>query len=642
VLSGTETVGQTLSVTDGTWQGQATITFAYQWRRNGSNISGATSSTYTLIAADYDAVIDCVVTATNSLDSASADSNDTGAIAGLAPTNDVAPSISGSTGLGDTLTRTEGTWSGVPTPSLTGQWRRNGAAIPGETGATYTIVAADSGADIDYLETATNAEGSTSADSNDITVQTFTAPVNTVAPSITGNDPATIDDVLTRVEGTWSGNPTPTLAGEWYRNNVATGETGSTYTVTAADDNSFIFYRETATNAIGSASEDSAAVTVEDFTAPSITGSPTIAGTEEVGETLTATAASVTGNPTPVRTWQWQRSDDGSTGWADISGATNSTYLLDAADEGKFVRAKQIETNALGSDEAVSVASGEIQPSSAAGLLDPDYKGSSFAMSPDTLLYGSYSATDDISGSVTNGDPGQFSVAILRDSDNAVRSFTPAEVADGTANTWVQAGGSAANGFVRRGYDQSVTALDVSNLNHADQESTPAMLKLFDSSTGLILENGKAAMEFNSNWIVSTFSLLPQPNTIFSVAATKLSTEFRLLYDSADGVERNTYDTDGDAFAGSVLSGPGWVLNESYIHSIIYNGASSSIYRNSVLLVTGNVGSQGLTGLTIGSRFNNVSPFRGVVQSFIVYPSDQSANRPGIETAINNEYSIYP
>jgi len=133
----------------------------------------------------------------------------------------------------------------------------------------------------------------------------------------------------------------------------------------------------------------------------------------------------------------------------------------------------------------------------APGILNA-YKGSAFAMSPDTLLYSSYSGTDDISGSVTNGDSGQFSVAILRDSDNAVRSFTPAEVADGTANTWVQAGGSSANGFVRRGYDQSVTALDVSNLNHADQESTPAMPKLFDSSTGLILENGKAAMEISS------------------------------------------------------------------------------------------------------------------------------------------------
>jgi hypothetical protein len=407
VLSGSEVVQQTLSVTNGTWQGVAPISFGYQWKRDGVNIAGATSNTYTLVAADYGAVISCDIPANNSLGTTTAQSNETGAIAGLAPTNDTAPSIAGNDSLGDTLTRTAGSWSGVPTPSVSGQWRRNGVAIPSETGATYTIVAADSGASIDYIETATNAEGSATQDSNDITVQTFAAP--TIGAGLS------------------------------------------------------------------------------------------IAGTEEVGSTLTATAASVTGNPTPTRTWQWQRSADGSTGWADIAGATNSTYLLDAADEGKFVRAKQIETNALGSDEAVSAASGEIQPSSAAGLLDPDYKGSAFAMSPDTLLYGSYSATDDISGSVTNGDPGQFSVAILRDSDNAVRSFTPAEVADGTANTWVQAGvGGAANGFVRRGYDQSVTALNVSNLNHGDQTTTANMPKLFDSSTGLILENGKAAMDYSA------------------------------------------------------------------------------------------------------------------------------------------------
>ena len=76
VASGTAQVGQTLSTTDGTWQGVTPITFAYQWRRDAINISGATSSTYTLVAADYTTDIDCVVTATNSLGSASADSND--------------------------------------------------------------------------------------------------------------------------------------------------------------------------------------------------------------------------------------------------------------------------------------------------------------------------------------------------------------------------------------------------------------------------------------------------------------------------------------------------------------------------------------------------------------------------------------
>ena len=359
VLSGTETVGEELSVTDGTWQGQATITFAYQWRRDGSNISGATSNTYTLVAADYDAVIDCVVTATNSLDSTTADSNDTGAIAGLAPVNTVAPSISGSTGLGDVLTRVAGTWSGVPTPTLSGQWRRNGVAIPGETGATYTIVAADSGAAIDYLETATNAEGSATADSNNITVQTFAAPTNDVAPSIAGN--TGLGDTLTRTAGTWSGNPTPSLTGQWRRNGTPiAGETGTTYTIAVADSGADIDYLETATNAIGSASADSNDITAQTFVSPTIGGVPTIAGTEEVGETLTATPAAATGNPAPTTSWQWQRSADGSTGWADISGATSSTYTLVSADETNYIRVKQIETNALGSDEAVSAASGEI------------------------------------------------------------------------------------------------------------------------------------------------------------------------------------------------------------------------------------------------------------------------------------------
>jgi hypothetical protein len=562
VLSGTETVGEELSVTNGTWQGQATITFAYQWRRDGSNISGATSSTYTLVAADYDAVIDCVVTATNSLDSASADSNDTGAIAGLAPTNDTAPSIAGDDSLGDTLTRTAGSWSGTPTPSVSGQWRRNGVAISGETGATYTIVAADSGADIDYLETATNAVGSATQDSNDITVQTFASP--TIGAGLS------------------------------------------------------------------------------------------IAGTEEVGETLTATAASVTGNPTPTRTWQWQRSDDGSTGWADISGATNSTYLLDAADEGNFVRVKQIETNVLGSDEAVSAASGEIQAGGATGLLD-SYKGSAFAMSPDTLLYSTYSATDDVAGSVTNGDTGQFSVTVYRDSDNAMRSFTPAEVADGTANTWREAAG-AANGLVRRAYDQSVTALDVSNLNHANQTTTANMPKLFDSATGLILENGKAAMDFDGNndrlvigdltfSVYSFFAVMgpvstnnnPFPYVFSNYLGGTISPNntAQLSFASSNITVRN--------FGSGVNSGIDAGFRNHSVYTSIVAGANSVIARNNTVISTDNnnitnVANQDfyISGTAIQQRDTFID---GKAQSLILYPSDQSTNRTAISGLLNTEYN---
>jgi hypothetical protein len=48
IVSGTFRVGETLTSTEGVWQGIPTITFAYQWRRFGINIDGETTNEYTL------------------------------------------------------------------------------------------------------------------------------------------------------------------------------------------------------------------------------------------------------------------------------------------------------------------------------------------------------------------------------------------------------------------------------------------------------------------------------------------------------------------------------------------------------------------------------------------------------------------
>ncbi len=64
--------GSVLSVTTGTWTGDAPITYAYQFTRNGTPISGATASTYTIPDADLNALFGCIVTATNSGGNASA------------------------------------------------------------------------------------------------------------------------------------------------------------------------------------------------------------------------------------------------------------------------------------------------------------------------------------------------------------------------------------------------------------------------------------------------------------------------------------------------------------------------------------------------------------------------------------------
>lgn len=75
-VTGTAVVGQTLSTTNGTWTNSPS-SFTYQWYRGATLISGATSSTYTLVQADAGNTsnIKCVVTATNSAGSVNADSN---------------------------------------------------------------------------------------------------------------------------------------------------------------------------------------------------------------------------------------------------------------------------------------------------------------------------------------------------------------------------------------------------------------------------------------------------------------------------------------------------------------------------------------------------------------------------------------
>lgn len=69
-----------------------------------------------------------------------------------APTNTVAPAITGTARVGQVLTGSTGTWSGTPTYAR--QWYANGAAIGGATAATYAPVVSDVGKTITVAVTA--------------------------------------------------------------------------------------------------------------------------------------------------------------------------------------------------------------------------------------------------------------------------------------------------------------------------------------------------------------------------------------------------------------------------------------------------------------------------------------------------------
>jgi hypothetical protein len=78
-ITGTKQVGQTLTCSTGTWSKSPTL--AYQWRRDGSAIAGATTATRLLAAGDAGALMSCTVTATKNGVSVDATSAPTTAIA---------------------------------------------------------------------------------------------------------------------------------------------------------------------------------------------------------------------------------------------------------------------------------------------------------------------------------------------------------------------------------------------------------------------------------------------------------------------------------------------------------------------------------------------------------------------------------
>jgi hypothetical protein len=62
-ITGTAAVGNVLTCNKGVWSFAAS--YAYQWKRGGTNIAGATSATYTVVTADKTFALTCTVTATN-------------------------------------------------------------------------------------------------------------------------------------------------------------------------------------------------------------------------------------------------------------------------------------------------------------------------------------------------------------------------------------------------------------------------------------------------------------------------------------------------------------------------------------------------------------------------------------------------
>lgn len=165
-LTGTAEVGETLTVTNGTWSGVPTPSNSRQWLADSVAIAGATGLTYDLTAAEAGKVITVRVTSTNGAGSVSVLSNASAEVLMEAPENTVAPVITGTAKVGETLTVTNGTWTGIPTPTYERQWYADDEPIEGADGLTYVLTEDEEGAVITVVVTATNVAGSAQATSN--------------------------------------------------------------------------------------------------------------------------------------------------------------------------------------------------------------------------------------------------------------------------------------------------------------------------------------------------------------------------------------------------------------------------------------------------------------------------------------------
>jgi peptidoglycan/xylan/chitin deacetylase (PgdA/CDA1 family) len=184
------------------------------------------------------------------------------------------------------------------------------------------------------------------------------APNNTAPPTISGTAQQGL--TLTASNGGWSGSPT-SFAYQWSRCNVngkgctnIPSANSQTYLLTAGDVGFTIRVVVTATNNGGSTSATSnqtSLVTAAPVSPPANTSPPTISGVAQEGQTLTAGNGSWSGS-TAAYTYKWQSCNSGSC--ADIAGATNSTYVLTAAEIGSTIDVVVTATNAAGFASATS------------------------------------------------------------------------------------------------------------------------------------------------------------------------------------------------------------------------------------------------------------------------------------------------
>ena len=390
-ISGAALVGETLTAdTSGIADsdGLTNVSYSYQWiADDGSTdteITGATGSAYTLAAVDEGNTIKVGVSFTD--DAGNPETLTSAATAEVAakPATPSRPTIESVAHNSVTIA-----WNDPGDTSITGYQvlRRNPAihdsgvfdVIEDDTGSSdtrYTDATVEPETTYRYRVKARNAHGLSewSEPAARFTTLADPTPPNaapTGLPTITGT-PRVGETLTVDTSGISDSNGLTNVqyAYQWIRNDgntdtTITGATGASYTLAAADLNHTITVHVSFTDDDGYAESLTSAATGTVARPPNqtATGLPTITGTAEVGETLTADTSGISdsnGLTNVQYAYQWIRSDG--TSDEDIADATGQTYTLTADDSGKAVKVQVRFTDDDGYAESLtSAATGAVE-----------------------------------------------------------------------------------------------------------------------------------------------------------------------------------------------------------------------------------------------------------------------------------------
>ena len=200
--------------------------------------------------------------------------------------------------------------------------------------------------------------------------------------------------------------------------------------------------------------------------------------------------------------------------------------------------------------------------------------------------------------------------------------------------------------FVDEWKDQS------GNANHATQGTFGSQPQIHSGTvnTDLITENGKPALDWDGtdDVLITTydptvthtafFVQVPTTNT-FGFAYASENTSFLRMWVGANTNNTMTIYRGGTASfsEGSTLSGQylGYCLNKATVTDVRLGVDGSNV------AASGNIGSGYIAKLRLGA--DDQTGFYGDcrIQEFVIYDSDNSSNKSGIESDINGYFSIY-